>query len=292
MGKQWRQWQTIFFVSKITADGEHSHEIKRLLLLERKALTNLDSLLKSRDITLPAKVCLVKAVVFPVVMYGCELNKESWAPKNWCFWSVVLEKTLESLLDCKKIQSVHPKGNRSWIFIERTDAEAETPILWPPEAKNWLGRKDPDAGKIEGRRRRGWQRMRWLDGITDSMDMSLGKFLELVMDREAWRGIVHGIAKTWTWLSDWTELIFHLDSCNSIFIYFSAFDVPSHFSGLDISKGIMPCSCLTFFSENTLHLHWSSNVLTELPDQTLWSVLQLYFMSNWSAFNFSNVLCS
>ena len=104
-------------------------------------MTNLDSILKSRDITWPTKVRLVKAMVFPVVMYGCmwELDyKESWVPKNWCFWTVVLEKTLESPLDYKKIQPVHPKGNQSWIFIGRTDAEAETPILWPPDVKNWL----------------------------------------------------------------------------------------------------------------------------------------------------------
>ena len=128
--------------SKITADGDCSHEIKRHLLLGRKVMTNLDSLLKSRDITLPTKVRLVKVLVFPVVMY-----KESWAPKNWCFWTVVLEKTLESPLDCKEIHPVHPKGNWSWIFIERTDAEAEIPILWPPDVKNWLLGREPVAGK-------------------------------------------------------------------------------------------------------------------------------------------------
>ena len=135
--------------SKITADGDCSHEIKRCLLLGRLTMTNLDSILKSRDITLPTKIHLIKAMVFPVVMYGCESwdYKESWMPKNWCFWTVVLEKTLESPLDCKEIQAVYPKGNESWIFIGRTDAKAETPILWPPDAKNWLIGKDPDAGK-------------------------------------------------------------------------------------------------------------------------------------------------
>ena len=124
--------------SKITADGDCSHEIKRCLLCGRKAMINLDSTLKSKDITLSTKVCLVKAMVFPVVMYGCESwdYKESWAPKNWCFWTVVLEKTLESPLDCKEIQPVHPEGDQSWLFIGRTDAEAETPILWPPDVKN------------------------------------------------------------------------------------------------------------------------------------------------------------
>ena len=120
----------------------------RHLLLGRKVMTNLNSILKSRDITLPTKVRLVKAMVFPVVMYGCELDyKERWAWKNWCFWTVVLEETLNSSLNCKEIQPVHPEGNQSWIFIGRTDAEAETPILWTPDAKSWLIWKDPDAAE-------------------------------------------------------------------------------------------------------------------------------------------------
>ena len=149
-GKQWKQWQTLFLgVSKITADGDCSHEIKRRLLLGRKVMTNIDSLLKTRDIVLPTKVCLVQAMVILVVMYGWmwELDcKESWVLKNWCFWSVVLEKTLESPLDCKEIQSVHPK-DQCWVFIGRADVEAETPIIWTPDAKSWLIWKDPDAGK-------------------------------------------------------------------------------------------------------------------------------------------------
>ena len=132
--------------------------------------------------------------------------KESWALKNWCFWTVVLAKNLESPMDCKEIQPVHPKGNQSWIFIGSSEAEAETLILWPPDRKNWFIWKDPDAGKIEGGRRREWQRMRRFDGITDSMDISLSKLQESVMDRVAGRAAVYGATKGRTWLSNWTEL--------------------------------------------------------------------------------------
>ena len=167
----------LFLGSKIIEGGDCSHEIKRRLLLERKAMTNLDSILKSRDITLPTHVCIVRAMVF--CMYGFihtysshvwmwELDhKESWAPKNWCFWTMMLEKTFESPLDCKEFKPVNPKGNKSWIFINKTDGEAEAQILRPQMGRADSLEKTLMLGIIKGRRRRGWQKTRRLDDITD-----------------------------------------------------------------------------------------------------------------------------
>ena len=198
----------IFLGSKITADGDCSQEIKRCLLLWRKAMTNLDSILKSKDITLPTKVCLVKAMVFPVVMYGCERDhNEGWAPKNWCFWTVVLEKTLESPLDSKRINPVNPKGNHSWIFIGKTDAKAEAPNLCQPDGKNWLIGKDPDAGKDWGQEEKGttedemvgWHP--WLHGHEFEQGLGVGVGQgKLGMLQSMW-------LQSWTCLSNWTELI-------------------------------------------------------------------------------------
>ena len=146
----------IFFGSKITTDGDCSHEVKRRLLLERKAMTNLDSILKSRDNFANKGLSSQGCGFSSSHVWMWELDyKESWVLKNWCFWIVVLDRTLESPLDCKEIRPVHPKGDQSWIFIGRTDAEAETPILWPPDMNSWLIRKDPDAEKDWGQEEKG-----------------------------------------------------------------------------------------------------------------------------------------
>ena len=207
MANRWGNSGWLYFLGfQITSDGDCSHEIKRYLLLGRKVMTNLDSILKSRDY-FANKVPSIQSYGFSsghVWMWKLDY-KESWAPNNWCFWTVVLEKTLESPLDCKEIQPVHPNGDQSWVLLEGLRLKLKLQyfghLMWRTDSLE----KTLMLGGIEGRRS-GRQKMTWLDDITNAMDMNLSKLPELVLDREGWYVAVHGVAKCQTQLSNWTDL--------------------------------------------------------------------------------------
>ena len=226
MGKWWKQCQTLFIYlfiylcSKITADGDWSHKIKRRLLLGRKVMTNLDSILKSRDITLPKKVHLVKAMVFPVVIMDVRIGlwRKLSTEELMLLNCGVGEDSWESL-DCKEIQPVHSEGDQPWGFFGGNDAEAETAALWPSCAKCWLIGKDSDAGRDCGQEEKGTTEDEMAGWHTDLMDVSLGELRELVMDREAWRAAIHGVTKSRTQLSNWTELDWTELNTLQLFLY-------------------------------------------------------------------------